>query len=100
MVFCQADGAWSQYEHLADWLIDIASIIIIKDTTIETNFCDTVKFSFNNCSRENYRGYSWYAYRNWNRRWKEMKIENQLMLRDIIKNNSWGYNQQIENIYK
>lgn len=98
--FCQEDNAWAQYEHLADWLIDIASIIIIKETVIEAEFCTIAKFSFKKCSKDNYLGYSWYAYRNWNNRWKEMKIENQLMLKDIVKNNTWSHFQEIEKIYK
>lgn len=87
--FTREDNAWTQYEHLADWLIEIASIIIIKGTEYETEFCEIAKYSFSYSSRKLYKGYSWHAWESWHNRWHEMKLDNQLMLEDIIKNNTW-----------
>jgi len=88
-VFTREDNAWSQYEHLADWLIEIASIIVIKGTEFEKEFCEIAIYSFRYSSKRLYRGYSWHAWESWHNRWQEMKLENQIMLEDIIKNNTW-----------
>jgi hypothetical protein len=98
--FTKESGAWDQYEHLADWLIDIASLIIIKNTTFEEQFCDIAKYSFGSSSKKTYHGYSWYAYSEWKTRWDEMKIENQIMLKELIENNTWNDFTEIKDIYK
>ncbi|MDP9955050.1 hypothetical protein J2X97_000687 [Epilithonimonas hungarica] len=98
--FTREDNAWPQYECLADWLIEVASSIEIKDTEIENEFCDLVKYSFKYSSKVKYRGYSWYAWKQWNSKWHEMKIENQIMLEDLIKSNTWDKDLEIELIYK
>jgi len=87
--FTRENNAWVQYEHLADWLIEIASIIKIKGTVFEEEFCAIAKYSFSYCSKELYKGYSWHAWESWHNRWHEMKIDNQIMLEDIINDNSW-----------
>ncbi|TCK85551.1 SIR2 family NAD-dependent protein deacylase [Albibacterium bauzanense] len=96
--FTREDNAWVQYEHLADWLIEIASIIIIKETEFEKEFCAIATYSFRHSSRKLYKGYSWHAWESWHNRWHEMKLENQLMLEDIIKNGSWVSNSEIPSI--
>lgn len=88
--FTREDNAWPQYEHLADWLIEIASIIVIKGTELEAEFCEIATYSLSYSSRKLYKGYSWHAWESWHNRWHEMKIENQLMIEDIIKNNTWS----------
>jgi len=98
--FCKEDGAWDQYEHLADWLIDIASLVVIKGTDFETDFCEIVRYSLNRCSKKKYFGYSWYAYWEWKNRWDEMKIENQVLLQEFIENNHWSSSTEITEIYK
>ena len=91
-------NAWSQYEHLAEWLIEIASIVPIKNTEFEEEFCEIAKYSFSKCSKRLYKGYSWHAWSSWHNRWHEMKIENQLMLEDLINNNLWDNDLQIREI--
>jgi hypothetical protein len=91
-------GAWLQYEHLADWLIEIASIVIIKGTEYEEEFSEIAKYSFRKSSKKLYKGYSWHAWTSWHNRWHEMKLENQIMLEDIIKNNKWDSDLQIPEI--
>ena len=88
--FTREDNAWPQYEHLADWLIEIASIIVIKGTELELEFCEIATYSLSYSSRKLYKGYSWHAWESWHNRWHEMKLENQLMIEDIIKNNTWS----------
>jgi hypothetical protein len=87
--FTREDNAWSQYEHLADWLIEIASIIVIKGTEFESKFIEIATYSLSYSSRKSYKGYSWYSWQSWHNRWHEMKIDNQIMVEDIIKNNTW-----------
>ena len=87
--FTREDNAWLQYEHLADWLIEIASIIIIKGTEFETKFVEIASYSFSYSSKKLYKGYSWHAWQSWHNRWHEMKIDNQIMLEDIIRNKTW-----------
>ncbi len=88
-------GAWIQYEHLADWLVEIASIIIIKGTKYEEKFCEMVSYSLKRSSRKLYKGYSWHAWSTWRNRWHEMKIENQIMLQDLIENTKWDSDLEI-----
>ncbi|MCD0490594.1 SIR2 family protein [Pedobacter sp. MC2016-14] len=87
--FTRENNAWTQYEHLADWLIEIASIITIKGSEFEKDFCEIAKYSLSNASKEWYKGYSWHAWQAWRSRWHEMKLENQIMVEDIIETNSW-----------
>lgn len=96
--FTREDNAWTQYEHLAEWLIEIASIIKIQGTEFEIEFCDIAKYSFRNCSKKLHRGYSWHAWESWHNRWHEMKIDNQIMLEDIINGNTWAAHLEIQAI--
>jgi hypothetical protein len=91
-------GAWSQYEHLADWLIEIASIIKIKDTQFEEEFCEIVYYSLRKSSKVNLYGYSWHAYTIWKNRWGEMKLENQIMIEDLI-NTKLKHDTELVEIY-
>jgi hypothetical protein len=96
--FTREDNAWTQYEHLAEWLIEIASIIKIKGSEFEIEFCEIAKYSFRNCSKKLIKGYSWHAWESWHNRWHEMKIDNQIMLEDIINGNTWAAKLEIQAI--
>lgn len=96
--YTRDNGAWSQYEHLADWLIEIASIIVIKGSEFEDKFSEIAIYSLSNSSKKLILGYSWHAWQTWHKRWHEMKYENQIMLEDIIKNNKWNANLEIPGI--
>jgi hypothetical protein len=98
--FTTESGAWLQYEHLSDWLVEIASIIVIKGTKYEDEYCEITSYSFRKSSRKLYKGYSWHAWTTWHNRWHEMKIENQIMLEDLIKNNKWDSDLEIPEIIK
>jgi hypothetical protein len=97
--FSSANGAWEQYHHLADWLLEIASRIVIKGSAIEKQFNSLAEYSFENCSRKRLLGYSWQAYTEWNTRWKDMKFENQIMLRELISENSFHKPLEIDKIH-
>ena len=96
--FTTESGAWWQYEHLADWLIDIASIIVIQNTKYEKEFCEIAEYSLKKSSKRQYYGYSWHAWEIWKNRWHEMKVENQIMIEDLINNGSWITEHEIPKI--
>lgn len=98
--FTTEDNAWVQYEHLADWLIEVASAVVIKGSAIENEFCKLAIYSFRKSSKKLWKGYSWYAWKEWNSRWHEMKLDNQIMLQELIDSNSWDSDLEIPDIYK
>jgi hypothetical protein len=98
--FTREGGAWIQYEHLADWLVEVATTVVVRGTKIEEEFCSIVTYSFKTCSRKLYKGYSWYAWKIWNSRWHEMKLENQIMLVELIENGEWSSLTEITQVYK
>lgn len=79
--------AWEQYEHLARWLIYIASILEIKNTSIETTFLESVKTSMKTMGNRK-TGYSWHAYNSWNNRWDSITPSNRLLINDYILRNN------------
>ncbi|MHC4424464.1 MAG: SIR2 family NAD-dependent protein deacylase [Planctomycetota bacterium] len=85
--FTYESGAWSQYVHLADWLIELAIVVDITKTQIKDQYLELVKYSFNTMSEKLLLGYSWGAYRSWKSRLSEIKIENQDLIRNLIKKN-------------
>lgn len=98
--FTTEDNAWVQYEHLADWLIEVASAVVIKGSAIENEYCELAKYSFRKSSKRLWKGYSWYAWKEWNSRWHEMKLDNQIMLQELIDSNKWDTDLEIPDIYK
>lgn len=93
-------GAWEQYRHLADWLVEIASRMLIRGSPIEVKYLDLAKYSFENCSRRNLLGYSWHAYKEWNTRWKSMKPVNRTMLEDLVEKGNWREDLEIKRIHQ
>lgn len=96
--FSSKSGAWEQYEHLAEWLIEVASCITIKDSLIEGDFLELVMYSLKKSSKQKHKGYSWYAWTEWKYRWNEMKLENQIIIKDLIETNTWDKDLEIEKI--
>lgn len=84
------NNAWDQYEHLARWLIYLASILELKGTSIEKVFLDAVLRSMNTMRSSNYIGYSWHAYTSWNNRWSSIIAKNRGLIRSHIeKSTAW-----------
>ena len=83
-------NAWEQYEHLARWLIYLASILELKGTSIETVYLKATLISMNSMRREQYIGYSWHAYNSWNLRWPSIISKNRIMIKEfIVEKTSW-----------
>lgn len=98
MQFTSEDSAWHHYEHLADWLMEVASIINISRSSIRDEYLSIVKHSLSHCSRKLYYGYSWQAYNIWTNRFSDILLENQIMLKDFIDNEYWSSILEIEKI--
>jgi len=96
--FCALSQRWEQYDHLADWLIEIASCVQIAGSKIEKEFLELVTYSLNHSSRELYKGFSWQAWKEWKYRWNEMLIENQLLFKELIESGSWNSLSEIKKI--
>lgn len=84
------NGAWEQYEHLARWLIYLASILELKGTTIESVFLSATLKSMNSMRREMYIGYSWHAYKSWSNKWSGIIASNRALIQKHIEaNTTW-----------
>lgn len=83
--FTREDGAWEQYDHLADWLTYLAMTLELKDTTIEKTFLEAVHHSMNKMSKNYVFGYSWAAYKTWSSRWADLQQPNRELIRSYIK---------------
>ena len=79
------DGAWSQYEQLARWLIHIASKFEVRNTGIETVFIDAVYHSMRYMSKKLVIGYSWHAYSAWEKGWLGILPANRVLIRQQIR---------------
>ena len=86
-VFTGESGAWIQYSHFAEWLIDFGSLIEVGKYGLSADFLDLISHSFNTMSREQRWGYSWAAYGIWKSRFQEIKLENQDLIKKYIKSN-------------
>lgn len=84
------NSAWEQYEHLARWLIYLASILELKGTSIESIYLQATLQSMNTMRKELYLGYSWQAFKAWNNRWANIIVSNRTLIRDyILTNTKW-----------
>ena len=81
------DSAWTQYEHLASWLIYLATILELKNTSIETIYLKASLHSMKTMSKKLSYGYSWQAYRLWSNRWSGIIASNRLLIRSYIEIN-------------
>lgn len=102
--FTYDNSAWEQYSHLAEWLIDVGSLVTLENSIIKEDYLDIVDYSFRHMSKDQYIGYSWDAYQIWSSRWHDIKIQNQELLLDYFKDTRFakhtGVNKFIERISK
>ena len=80
----QENGAWVQYEHLARWLIYLASILELKGTSIEKIYLDAALRSMNSMRKDYSPGYSWHAFKSWSYRWPGIIASNRALIRRHI----------------
>jgi SIR2-like domain len=82
------NAAWVQYEHLAEWLIYLGSILELKGTSIEKIFLNATLNSMQTMSKKPYLGFSWRAYDLWSNRWSRIIASNRVLIRSHIEKNS------------
>ena len=85
--FTGESGAWSQYSHLAEWLIDFGTLVSVQKHGLSKDYLGLVDHSFRTMSREQRWGYSWAAYGIWKSRFQELIIENQELIKKYIHDN-------------
>lgn len=85
--FTREDGAWEQYEQLADWLIELAEHTRISGTPIEADYLEEVQYSMRMMRKQQTLGYSWAAYTLWLSRFSEVLLENQQLIRKFVQDN-------------
>jgi SIR2-like domain len=84
------NGAWAQYEHLAKWLAHLASILELKDTSIEATYLDAALRSMNGMASGYRIGYSWHAYNSWLTKWPGIMAPNRALIKEYIQaNTTW-----------
>ncbi|VVD99898.1 MULTISPECIES: SIR2 family NAD-dependent protein deacylase [Pandoraea] len=82
------DGAWTQYEHLARWLIYLGTILELKGTSVEQLVLDAVLRSMNRMSSGQVYGYSWYAYKSWDGGWSNLISSNRSLIRRYVESHT------------
>jgi SIR2-like domain len=75
------NGAWLQYEHLAQWLIYLGSILELTGTSLQDTYLEAVLKSMNSMSKTKYFGYSWHAYEAWNQKWSDVIASNRALIK-------------------
>ncbi|MCH2227705.1 MAG: SIR2 family protein [Candidatus Caenarcaniphilales bacterium] len=91
-------GAWKQYQHLANWLIYIASKFDIQGTEFESEFLSFVIYSMTNMGR--YIGYSWEAYDTWKNYWGNILVSNKNLIRNYWNSIGISWEPALEVIYQ
>lgn len=65
--FTNESGAWDQYDHLADWLVQLGCVMDLEGTALEPQYLEAVTTSFQSMSKTKQYGKSWDAYKRWPR---------------------------------
>lgn len=78
-------GAWNQYAHLAEWLVEIGSLVDIKGTQFETRYKALIVHSFSTMSSSQTLGLSWAAYDIWKNEVHRLTRKNKDMMKSIVK---------------
>lgn len=86
-IFTGESGAWSQYSHFAEWLIDLGALVKIQEYGLADDYLELVNHSFRTMSREQRWSYSWASYGIWKSRFQEIKSENQELIKKYIQDN-------------
>ncbi|MBW1667010.1 MAG: SIR2 family protein [Deltaproteobacteria bacterium] len=82
--FTSKSGAWDQYDHLAEWLVYLGSVMDLKGTLLEKAYLKGVYHSMTTMSRERYLGYCWEAYQTWRFHWESLTRGNRAMIKEYV----------------
>ena len=83
-VFTAEPGAWSQYTHLAEWLIETGSLIDLTELPIKERYKNLVVYSFRTMSASQTFGKAWAAYDIWKNEIHRLTKKNKAMVKKII----------------
>ncbi|OHB70512.1 MAG: hypothetical protein A2W23_02870 [Planctomycetes bacterium RBG_16_43_13] len=82
--FTHVSDAWSQYAHLAEWLIELGSTLEICGTVIEQIYKDLLIYSFQTMGSRRSKGQSWEAYDIWMTQVGRLTKANKKVVKEII----------------
>ena len=83
--FTREDDAWTQYVHLASWLVHLGAIMDIKGTLLEKTYLVAVQTSFGSMSKVRYIGMSWESFGIWKHGWSHLTYDNRDMIINYFK---------------
>jgi hypothetical protein len=83
--FTQEDRAWDQYGQLAEWLVYLGSLIKIAGTRLESPYLEAVKHSMRRMSGTSEWGYSWEAFRVWEKNWGNITFDNRRLISEYVR---------------
>lgn len=79
--FTNENGTWEQYDHLADWLVQLGCVMDLEGTALEQQYLEAVSTSFQSMSKTKQYGKSWDAYKTWRSDWGLLTFKNRAMVR-------------------
>lgn len=83
--FTGEDRAWEQYGQLAEWLVYLGSLIRISETKLELPYLEAVQHSMKRMSGTNEWGYSWEAFRVWEKNWGNIMFYNRRLISEHVR---------------
>ncbi|WP_077616695.1 hypothetical protein [Caenibacillus caldisaponilyticus] len=82
-------GAWEQYAHLAQWLIELFSRISLGKSELKDEFTDLVDYSFRSMSKEKILGQSWEAFSIWYNQLSMLTPSSKRVIKELIENGNF-----------
>lgn len=82
--FTSESQAWEQYDHLAEWIVYLGSVIDIKGTLLEKTYLKAVNHSMSTMSKEHRIRYCWEAYQTWKFHWESITRKNRTMIKQYV----------------
>lgn len=82
--FTFENGAWEQYDHLAEWLVHLGCVMDLAGTALEQPYLKAVRTSFRSMSKTKAIGKGWAAYTTWESNWGQLTYKNRVMIRRYV----------------
>ncbi|PFG13080.1 SIR2 family protein [Bacillus sp. es.036] len=98
--FTMEDGAWNQYEHLANWLVQLGRLYDVENTKIEREFLNLVEYSFDHMSEKLYFGFSWKAHSIWQSNWNSLTSRNKDLIKKLVEEVHFDSKNAVEKIFQ
>lgn len=88
--FSRETDAWDQYTHLASWLIQLGSLVNLRNTPVAELYLELVDYSFENMSEKLTIGYAWAAFQVWKREWDSILEDNKALIREMVEDTHYS----------